>query len=80
MIAIHTMHIFIHLEFKIRLRSWRLVSLLLKDLTDSDPEPSTVERVGAGPGSGFKWEHSVSEPSFTQICFALQYFLLTVYL
>uniref|UniRef100_A0A8C4F6Q2 Cytokine-like nuclear factor N-PAC n=1 Tax=Dicentrarchus labrax TaxID=13489 RepID=A0A8C4F6Q2_DICLA len=34
------------------------VSLLLKDLTDSDPEPSTIERLGAGPGSGFKWESS----------------------
>nr|XP_046270974.1 putative oxidoreductase GLYR1 isoform X1 [Scatophagus argus] len=29
-----------------------------KDLTDSDPEPSTIERLGAGPGSGFKWESS----------------------
>ncbi|CAI5682400.1 unnamed protein product [Oreochromis niloticus] len=29
-----------------------------KDLADSDPEPSTVERLGAGPGSGFKWESS----------------------
>lgn len=32
-----------------------------KDLTDSDPEPSTLERLGAGPGSGFKWETSVGE-------------------
>ncbi|XP_029632500.1 putative oxidoreductase GLYR1 isoform X4 [Salmo trutta] len=33
-----------------------------KDLTDSDPEPSSVERLGAlgttGPVSGFKWESS----------------------
>ncbi|KAG7220123.1 hypothetical protein INR49_000999 [Caranx melampygus] len=29
-----------------------------KDLTDSDPEPSIIERLGAGPGSGFKWESS----------------------
>ncbi|XP_035771081.1 putative oxidoreductase GLYR1 [Neolamprologus brichardi] len=29
-----------------------------KDLADSDPEPSTIERLGAGPGSGFKWESS----------------------
>uniref|UniRef100_UPI003AACDB43 cytokine-like nuclear factor N-PAC isoform X5 n=1 Tax=Centroberyx gerrardi TaxID=166262 RepID=UPI003AACDB43 len=29
-----------------------------QDLTDSDPEPSTLERLGAGPGSGFKWESS----------------------
>uniref|UniRef100_A0A672G0E9 Cytokine-like nuclear factor N-PAC n=1 Tax=Salarias fasciatus TaxID=181472 RepID=A0A672G0E9_SALFA len=33
----------------------------LKDLTDSDPEPSTLERLGAGPGSGFKWETSVAK-------------------
>lgn len=36
----------------------------LKDLTDSDPEPSTIERLGAGPGSGFKWESSVGETPF----------------
>uniref|UniRef100_A0AAQ4RV75 Cytokine-like nuclear factor N-PAC n=1 Tax=Gasterosteus aculeatus aculeatus TaxID=481459 RepID=A0AAQ4RV75_GASAC len=30
----------------------------LSDLTDSDPEPSTLERLGAGPGSGFNWESS----------------------
>uniref|UniRef100_A0A671UPV9 Cytokine-like nuclear factor N-PAC n=1 Tax=Sparus aurata TaxID=8175 RepID=A0A671UPV9_SPAAU len=35
---------------------------LCEDLTDSDPEPSTIERLGAGPGSGFKWESSVGEP------------------
>ncbi|XP_071380308.1 cytokine-like nuclear factor N-PAC isoform X6 [Centroberyx affinis] len=29
-----------------------------QDLTDSDPEPSTLERLGAAPGSGFKWESS----------------------
>ncbi|XP_070779208.1 cytokine-like nuclear factor N-PAC isoform X3 [Enoplosus armatus] len=29
-----------------------------QDLTDSDPEPSTIERLGAGPGTGFKWESS----------------------
>lgn len=41
----------------------KCVSLLLKDLTDSDPEPSTIERLGAGPASGFKWESSVGELS-----------------
>ncbi|XP_029364020.1 cytokine-like nuclear factor N-PAC isoform X5 [Echeneis naucrates] len=30
-----------------------------QDLTDSDPEPSTIERLGAGPGSGFKWESTL---------------------
>eukprot|EP00063_Salmo_salar_P083058 XP_014057893.1 PREDICTED: putative oxidoreductase GLYR1 isoform X2 [Salmo salar] len=34
-----------------------------KDLTDSEPEPSSVERLGGlgttGPVSGFKWESSV---------------------
>lgn len=43
---------------------WTCVSLLLKDLTDSDPEPSTIERLGSGPGSdAFKWESSVGEPA-----------------
>lgn len=41
---------------------WTCVSLLLKDLTDSDPEPSTVERLGSGTDSAFKWESSVGEP------------------
>ncbi|KAF0032155.1 hypothetical protein F2P81_014445 [Scophthalmus maximus] len=31
-----------------------------KDLTDSDPEPSTIERLGAGPGTGLKWESSAA--------------------
>lgn len=39
------------------------MSLSLKDLTDSEPEPSSVERLGGlgttGPVSGFKWESSV---------------------
>lgn len=48
----------------------------LKDLTDSDPEPSTVERLGAGPGSGFKWESSVGEPLPTA-CLALLFPKLT---
>ncbi|KAG7279432.1 hypothetical protein CRUP_038205 [Coryphaenoides rupestris] len=29
-----------------------------KDLTDSDPESSTAERLGTGTASGFKWESS----------------------
>ena len=33
----------------------------LKDLTDSDPESSTAERLGAGASSGFKWKSSVGE-------------------
>lgn len=37
-----------------------------KDLADSDPEPSTIERLGAGPGSGFKWESSVGERPLPQ--------------
>lgn len=56
------------------------VSLLLKDLTDSDPEPSTIERLGSGPGSGFKWESSVGEllPLSHQSCLALLFFYLTL--
>uniref|UniRef100_A0A667YYS7 Cytokine-like nuclear factor N-PAC n=1 Tax=Myripristis murdjan TaxID=586833 RepID=A0A667YYS7_9TELE len=46
------------------------------DLTDSDPEPSTIERLGAGPGSGFKWESSVGELPSHQACFALLFFYL----
>lgn len=62
---------------------WTCVSLLLKDLTDSDPEPSTIERLGSGPGSGFKWESSVGEPPpplpplSHQACLALLFFYLT---
>ena len=33
----------------------------LKDLTDSDPESSTAERLGTGAASGFKWKSSVGE-------------------
>ncbi|KAK7938827.1 hypothetical protein WMY93_002153 [Mugilogobius chulae] len=29
-----------------------------KDLTDSDPEPSALERLGTASGSGFKWDSS----------------------
>uniref|UniRef100_A0A669F2J6 Cytokine-like nuclear factor N-PAC n=1 Tax=Oreochromis niloticus TaxID=8128 RepID=A0A669F2J6_ORENI len=51
---------------------------LLKDLADSDPEPSTVERLGAGPGSGFKWESSVGErPPPTKPC--LDFYLTLIF-
>uniref|UniRef100_A0AAR2LD89 Cytokine-like nuclear factor N-PAC n=1 Tax=Pygocentrus nattereri TaxID=42514 RepID=A0AAR2LD89_PYGNA len=40
----------------------KCVSLSLKDQTDSDPEPSSVQRVVAGTVAGFKWESSV-EPA-----------------
>uniref|UniRef100_A0A8K9USQ4 Cytokine-like nuclear factor N-PAC n=2 Tax=Oncorhynchus TaxID=8016 RepID=A0A8K9USQ4_ONCMY len=40
-----------------------------QDLTDSDPEPSSVERLGGlgttGPVSGFKWESSVGGTRLT---------------
>lgn len=35
------------------------VSLSVKEQTDSDPEPSSVQRLVAGTVSGFKWESSV---------------------
>ncbi len=65
-------------KFTLWFRRWICVSLLLKDLTDSDPEPSTIERLGAGPGSGFKWESSVGEPLSHQACLALLFFYLTL--
>lgn len=65
-------------KFTLWFRRWMCVSLPLKDLADSDPEPSTMERLGAGPGSGFKWESSVGEPHLShQACIALLFFYLT---
>uniref|UniRef100_A0AAV2M199 PWWP domain-containing protein n=1 Tax=Knipowitschia caucasica TaxID=637954 RepID=A0AAV2M199_KNICA len=33
-----------------------------KDLTDSEPEPAALERLGTASGSAFKWDSSVGDP------------------
>lgn len=53
------------------------VSLSLKEQTDSDPEPSSVQRLVAGTVSGFKWESSVG---LIQFVFAIPAFLCVLHI